>query len=100
MTMLKKLRGEHDPDFVVSLKNVYYIIYDNISVFIGSALSAYAVLSFSHGRECDGLPNTHVACTNPAVYYEYPLFSILLFTFGVVCITFWLVKRDTLKNFK
>jgi hypothetical protein len=85
---------------VVHIKNTYYIMVDNLSLFLGVVLSVTSLVSFSHGRECDGTTATYYACTNPDVYYYYTIPATFFLVVGVVSIVFWFVKRDTFERMK
>lgn len=83
---------------MIYIKNVYYIVVDNISLFLGMTLSVFSLTSFMHGRECDGTTASHFACTNPSVYYYYPLYIKALLVIGLGAIIYWFLKRELLKD--
>ena len=78
-----------------TFQDVYYLILDNTFLFIGVVFMASSILNFDHGRYCDGTIVDHYSCVNSATFYEYSTTAIFVFIFGVICTSFWYVKRNT-----
>ncbi len=76
-------------------REYYYLIVDNLMLFVGVVLVSSSILNFDHSRYCDGLRSDNYACVNSATIYDYSTSTILLFVLGFLCITLWYVKRTT-----
>ncbi|MCK5027809.1 MAG: hypothetical protein KAS07_05315 [Candidatus Pacebacteria bacterium] len=77
------------------LEESYYLIINNILLFLGVGFMSFSLLSFKHGRYCDGTPTDHYSCLNSATFYEYTPGIIFLFVIGALLVSYWYIKRTT-----
>lgn len=61
-------------------------------LFFGVALFCVGLLSFEHGKYCDGNAADYLSCTRPATYYYFDDMDITLVIAGIFFILLWVLK--------
>jgi len=77
----------------VPVKEYYYVMKDNITLFLGLILISSGILSFRSDRYCEGNPNDYYGCVNPATYYYYSTTTIVIIVMGVLMLAFWRLRK-------
>jgi hypothetical protein len=92
--IMKKRRRKVVGRCVGELKDVYRIVRENITLFLGLILVSSGFLGFKSGKYCEGNPADYYACVNPTTYYNYPTGTIAFFVVGTLLIALWRLRKD------
>jgi hypothetical protein len=61
-------------------------------LFFGVALFCIGLLSFDHGKYCDGNTADYLSCTRPETYYYFGYLDIALVVVGISLVLIWALK--------
>ena len=69
------------------------LIFREIDLFLGTALTIVGLLGFESDKYCDGNTADYLSCTRPTTYYFFDALDILFVVVGVFFIILWFVKK-------
>lgn len=69
-----------------NLKKELQLLVQSLRLVFGVVFLVVGLFNFSAGRFCDGNPTSYYSCTNPATFYYFSWWAILLVIVG--CLLF------------